>query len=157
MICTETKLRIDVAVAAYAYEFENVSLVDDSTFDAMCARIRPEIATGDAVHDEFFRTRFQPHTGQWVHDHPNIAGLRRVFMIKTKYDLCEDEGCDHYGTPHVCISSRTAPSDRAKFDMLHSTDLFGPIFVERAAPGPNDCPRCGGDVTKNPIIGGCHC
>jgi hypothetical protein len=127
----ETKLRIDVAVAAYAYEFENRSIVDDATFDAMCAKVRPEIATGNDELDEFFRSRFQPHTGQWVHDHPDIAGLRRIYMTKT--------------------------TDRAKFDMIHSTDLFGPIHVEPAAPGPNDCPRCGGDVTKNPIVGGCHC
>jgi hypothetical protein len=133
----EIKLRIDVAVAAYAYEFENVSLVDDAKFDAMCRAVRPGLSTGNERLDTFFREKFQPHTGQWVHDHPDIPGLRRIFMIKTK--------------------PRIEPSDRAKFDMLHSTDLFGPIYVEPVAPGPNDCQRCGGDVTKNPINGGCHC
>lgn len=129
----EIKLRIDVAVAAYAYEFENVSLVDDAKFDAMCRAVRPELSTGNERLDTFFRDEFQPHTGQWVHKHRDIPGLRRIFMIKTK------------------------PSDRAAFDILHSKNLFGPIIVPAVVPGPNDCPRCGGDITKNPIVGGCHC
>ena len=133
----EIKLRIDVAVAAYAYEFENRTLVSDAKFDAMCRTVRPELSTGNERLDRFFREQFRPHTGQWVHDHPDIPGLRRIFMIKTK--------------------PRIEPSDRAKFDILHSTDLFGPVYVEPVAPGPNDCPRCGGDITKNPIVGGCHC
>ena len=81
-VCPETKLRIDVAVAAYAYEVENDPIVSDAEFDAMCARVRPTVPTGRFILDAFFQREFKPHTGQWVHSHPDIAGLRRIYLMK---------------------------------------------------------------------------
>ena len=80
----ERKRRIDVAVWAYAYEIENVSIVDDATFDREALLIRPEMSTGNGRLDRFFRAEFSPHTGQWVHRHPDKAGLKRIAAMKRR-------------------------------------------------------------------------
>jgi hypothetical protein len=137
----EVKRRINVAVAAYAYEFENTSLVDDHTFDAMCAAIRPDVETGDQVHDQFFREKFHPATGQWVHEHPNIFGLKRIFdMIKK---------------PIVTFRCRGV-TDRGAYDFEVNADLLRPVHV-RPPVIKHPCSRCGLDVTINPVHGGCYC
>lgn len=75
-ISAEIKRRIDVAVFAYAYEIEDDPLVNDEEFDRLARSIRPEIGTGRAELDRFFREEFAPHTGQWVHRHPEKDKLR---------------------------------------------------------------------------------
>ena len=62
--------RINVTVWAYAYEVESNPLVDDATYDREALLIRPEMETGNTLLDEFFRSEFSPHTGMWVHRHP---------------------------------------------------------------------------------------
>lgn len=76
---SEIRNRIRVAVAAYAYEVENLPIISDAEFDELAKSIRPWIATGDARMDWFFLTEFSPHTGVWVHRHPGIEGLRSIF------------------------------------------------------------------------------
>lgn len=78
----EIKRRIDVAVWAYAYECKNDSLVDDHTFDREALLINPMISTGRPKEDKFFREEFFPDSGVWVHKHPNIKGLERIYNIK---------------------------------------------------------------------------
>jgi hypothetical protein len=70
--------RINVAAWAYAYEVENDPLVDDGIFDAEAKLIRPELSTGHDVLDQFFRTEFSPHTGMWVHKHPEKHKLAHM-------------------------------------------------------------------------------
>ena len=82
----ERRRRILVAAWAYAYEVESTPLVDDETFDREAALIRPEIETGHAALDEFFRTGFDPCTGMWVHCHPEKHKLRRVCAIMRSSD-----------------------------------------------------------------------
>lgn len=80
----ERKRRIDVAAWAYAYEVDGDPLVSDATFDQECLRVRPEMATGNATLDQFFREEFSPSTGMWVHMHPGKNKLRRIVRLKRK-------------------------------------------------------------------------
>lgn len=66
----ERNNRIKLAMAAYAYEIDNHSIMSDSEYDKLSLKIRPEIDTGDEVLDPFFREKFEPDTGQWIHDYP---------------------------------------------------------------------------------------
>jgi hypothetical protein len=75
----ERRRRIRVAVWAWAYELKSTSLVDDATYDREALLIDPTIDTGNAEMDAFFREKFSPHTGQWVHRHPDKPGLAKLF------------------------------------------------------------------------------
>lgn len=77
----ERQRRINVLMWAYAYEFENVSIVSDEEFDATCYKIDLSIDCDydDKVWDWWWRKYFQPHTGQWVHNHPDRDGLKAAF------------------------------------------------------------------------------
>ena len=77
--CRETRRRIRVAVAAYAYEIENDPVMSDAEYDSLCREIDPDMATGNQPLDVFFMVHFEPDTGQWVHKHPDIPGLKRVY------------------------------------------------------------------------------
>lgn len=77
--CVETRNRIRVSVAAYAYEIENASIMSDAEFDSLCLEIDATIATSRAIEDEFFLTHFEPHTGSWIHKHPDLAGIKRLY------------------------------------------------------------------------------
>lgn len=57
-----------------------MSLVEDSVFDAECLLIDPAFSTGNRKLDNFFRKHFSPHTGQWVHKHPDKRGLERLYQ-----------------------------------------------------------------------------
>lgn len=131
----EIKRRIDVAVAAYAYEFETDPLMSDAEFDALCAAVDPSVDTGRPELDEFFRAEFEPFTGVWVHDHPDIAGLRRIYLLKRRRGGRRVFRCE-------------APAT-----FWTTGDLFAPA----REPVKHPCDRCGKDVTKNPLDGGCHC
>jgi hypothetical protein len=75
----EIRNRIRLAVAAYAYEFENDPIMSDAEFDALATEINDWVATGNKKLDVFFRDKFLPDTGMWVHSHPDIPGLRRLY------------------------------------------------------------------------------
>lgn len=75
----EVRRRIRVAVAAYAYEVENDSVMSDGEFDRLAREIDPDMPTGNPELDRFFMVHFEPDTGQWVHKHPGLDGLRRIY------------------------------------------------------------------------------
>lgn len=75
----EIRNRIRLSVAAYAYEFESDPIMSDAEFDALAGEIEDWEPTGNQVMDEFFRDEFLPDTGLWVHKHPDIEGLRRIY------------------------------------------------------------------------------
>lgn len=83
----EIRNRIRVAVAAYAYEVESDSIMSDGEFDALARTIDPEIETGNRDLDHFFWTFFEPHTGSWVREHPEIDGLRRIYLERGREDI----------------------------------------------------------------------
>ena len=76
--CKQTRLRIRVSVAAYAYEILNQPIMSDAEYDQLAQRIDSSKLTGNQQLDEFFRQRYQPHTGMWIHDHPNKPGLANI-------------------------------------------------------------------------------
>jgi hypothetical protein len=77
-------LRIRLAVAAYAYEIENDSIMTDGDYDRLCLEVDPSISTGNRKLDAFFRKHFDPSTGSWVHYHPEKHKLRHIYR---KYRL----------------------------------------------------------------------
>jgi hypothetical protein len=74
----ETRRRIHVAAAAYAYEIEGSPIMPDATFDEMCRQVDLAVDTTRPEMDVFFRAEFSPDTGMWVHIHPDKPGLARL-------------------------------------------------------------------------------
>jgi hypothetical protein len=81
--CEQTRLRIRLSVAAYAYELENVSIMTDHEFDALCLKVDTSIATGNRQLDTFFKRHFEPASGFWVRKHPEQHKL--AHLLKTHY------------------------------------------------------------------------
>lgn len=79
--CEETRLRIRVAVYAWAYEMHNDPLVSDAVFDHTARRINLQRSTSRPDLDEWFGNNFNPSTGMWVHQHPDKAGLERIYQM----------------------------------------------------------------------------
>lgn len=75
----ERKNRQMVAVAAYAYEIKSTSIMSDAEFDDLCMRINTQIRTGNVKMDNWFATQFSPHTGQWIHSHPELTKIARLY------------------------------------------------------------------------------
>lgn len=78
----ERRNRILVSIYAYAYEFQADSLVTDAEYDQLARSIQPHMETGDHETDRFFRTRYSPDTGMWVHAHP---GFDRIAALYWRY------------------------------------------------------------------------
>jgi hypothetical protein len=72
-------LRIKLSIAAYAYEFCDNSIMSDAQFDEMCGDINPLIKTGNKVMDKFFKEKFDPSTGQWIHSHPELDKIKHLY------------------------------------------------------------------------------
>ena len=75
----ERRNRIRLSVAAYAYEFGNDSIISDGDFDSLAEAINVQISTDNELLDDFFREKFAPHTGQWIHDHPELEKLKKIY------------------------------------------------------------------------------
>jgi len=76
----ETRNRIRLSVAAYTYEVYDDPIMSDAEFDQLAEKINVQVVTGNEVMDDFFREHFSLHTGQWIHKHPNKAGLDNVYV-----------------------------------------------------------------------------
>lgn len=83
----EISNRIKISVAAYAYEFEDDSIMSDGDFDALALKIDPKVSTGNKKMDRFFKETFSPHTGQWIHKHPEIEGIKRIYLKHYKKEV----------------------------------------------------------------------
>lgn len=75
----EVRRRIVLSVAAYSYEYENDSIMSDAEFDKMCIEVDPSMKTGNLKMDRFFKNNFDPNTGQWIHKHPEIKKIKRIY------------------------------------------------------------------------------
>lgn len=73
--------RIRVSVAALAYEYNYRSVMSDTAYDTLANIVHKHInvATGNHRLDRFFQRHFTPHTGLWIHRHPNILGLINIY------------------------------------------------------------------------------
>lgn len=75
----EIRNRIRIAVAAYAYEVLDAPIMSDAEFDRLALQIDPQKDTGEPELDAFFFCDFDPSTGVWVHQHPDLAGIARLY------------------------------------------------------------------------------
>ncbi len=76
---TEIRNRILLSVAAYAYEFEDTSIISDAEFDELSKRINPQHKTGNTMLDIFFAEEFSADTGMWIRKHPEILKLKHIY------------------------------------------------------------------------------
>ncbi len=90
----ETRKRIRLSVAAYAYECMGTSIMSDAEFDHLAYSIDLNINTRRPDLDVWFKANFKPHTGMWVNNHPEKNILRvLVKRIQTRnpdYESSED-------------------------------------------------------------------
>jgi len=75
----EIRNRIRLAVAAYTYEYEDVSIMSDAEFDHISYKIDPSVKTGNRKLDNFFAKYFEPATGMWVRKHSDKRGLKNIY------------------------------------------------------------------------------
>lgn len=75
----ETHRRIKLAIWAYAYEFENRSIVSDAQFDVESYLVDLNVRTARPDMDLFFICEFKPHTGQWIHRHPELERIKQLY------------------------------------------------------------------------------
>ena len=75
----ERRRRIQVSVATYAYEIVDKPIMPDRVWDSLAQRINKTRGTGHPLLDEFFATEFSPMTGMWIHHHPELAGIERIY------------------------------------------------------------------------------
>ena len=76
----ERHTRIKLSVLAYAYEIAGDPLASDAEFDALATTSDPTIQTGR--HDQWWASAFQPYTGSWIHNHPDLLGVERCYTAR---------------------------------------------------------------------------
>jgi predicted component of viral defense system (DUF524 family) len=78
-VAHETRNRILLSIAAYAYEFRSDSIISDAEYDQLSKLIQPQLKTGNAMLDIFFSEEFNANTGQWVTKHPELEKLKYIY------------------------------------------------------------------------------
>ncbi len=76
----ETRRRIRLAIAAYAYEILDRPIMEDDEFDQLAQSIQRQQGTCHPLVDEFFAAQFSPMTGMWIHDHPELAKIKALYQ-----------------------------------------------------------------------------
>lgn len=71
--------RIKLSIAAYSYEFWDDSIISDAEFDQMSREVNPSVKTGNKKMDKFFKEEFDPSTGSWIHRHPELNKIQRLY------------------------------------------------------------------------------
>jgi len=73
--------RIRVALFAYAYEIKNNPLVSDFAYDELAITVGDSLKqeTGHAELDFWFHENFDCITAMWVHAHPEIDKLEKLY------------------------------------------------------------------------------
>lgn len=80
----EIKARILLSVAAFAYEYKSDSIMSDGEFDSLSLKINKSMKTGNDEMDKFFKTKFDPNTGQWIHAHPERNKIEKIYELYYK-------------------------------------------------------------------------
>lgn len=75
----EVRRRITVALWAYAYEVKNDPIATDHQFDMECRRINLSIDTPRPDLDKWFKENFNPSTGMWIHEHPDLKRIEELY------------------------------------------------------------------------------
>lgn len=83
-VCDETRRRIRLTVAAFAYEILHRTIMSDSEFDELAKSIDLSIDTRRPDLDKWFRENFDPFTGMWIHGHPERRRVEQLawFVIE---------------------------------------------------------------------------
>lgn len=76
----EVRRRIKLSVAAYAYELLDESIMSDAEFDKMCLEVNLMLDTGNKVCDSYFIECFDPSTGQWIRNHPELTKIADLYV-----------------------------------------------------------------------------
>jgi len=71
----ERRIRVRLCVATYAYEIADAPILSDAAYDNLARQSDPAVCTGHL--DDWWRAMFSPHTGLWIHAHPDLAGVER--------------------------------------------------------------------------------
>ncbi len=77
----ERRNRIRLSLFAYAYEYEDDRLTSDAEYDILSYKINKNVETGNKLLDRFFKREFEPHTGQWIHKHPELSKLKAMYYV----------------------------------------------------------------------------
>lgn len=75
----ERRRRIHLSVWTYAYEVLDAPIVSDHEWDFVAQRINVRMGTGHLDLDHFFASEFSPMTGMWIHNHPELDGIRKIY------------------------------------------------------------------------------
>ena len=77
----EVRRRIRLSLAAYQYEMcsDGKQVMTDEEFDTQCGLVDVSVDTPRKDMDDWFRTHFQPHTGQWIHQHPELSKIEGIY------------------------------------------------------------------------------
>ena len=84
-VCQETRNRIKVSLAAYAYEVLGESIMTDAEYDKLAKSIKLDIDTRRPDLDKWFRRNYVPYTGSWIHGHPEKSRLHQ--LIRSVYSV----------------------------------------------------------------------
>lgn len=79
--CHETRRRIRLAVAAWAYEIHADPIMTDAEFDELALSVDLDRSTLRPDLDIWFWEHFSPDTAMWVHRHPEPEGLERIYQM----------------------------------------------------------------------------
>lgn len=73
--------RILVSLYAYAYEIANHSIISDFEYDQLSLEVAKNISisTDRSDLDEWFRENFNPSTGMWIYNHPELDLIKRNY------------------------------------------------------------------------------
>lgn len=77
---TQSSIRAQLAVWAYAYEIMDDPFVPDIVFDKKCLEVDISISTGHEILDKFFVDEFTPSTGMWIYKHPEVNKAAWVYQ-----------------------------------------------------------------------------
>jgi len=80
----ETRNRIKICVAAYAYEFLNDPIISDSDYDKLACSIDTTINTRRPDLDKWFRKEFGSYTGSWINTHPELHKIANIYGMYRK-------------------------------------------------------------------------
>jgi hypothetical protein len=83
-VSLEIRRRIALSVAAYAYEFSDNPIISDDEYDELSKLINPNMSTSygerdNSVIDAYFSRHFTEYSGQWIHRHPDIDGIKHIY------------------------------------------------------------------------------
>lgn len=87
-VCEETRRRVQLTIWAYAYEIANDPMVDDATFDRIAREVDLREVTNRADLDAWWVLNFDPSTGMWIHQHPELdKAAARYHSLKLSWEI----------------------------------------------------------------------